>query len=631
MDVQTKEALTKAFLVPFETVHDLKNWVYSYLDIDLPIGHIDPDSNSSPAEWMFEAYDTYRKNLGDQVPGFIVLSSRESYKTLSESILAVIMMVHFQCTIAHLAAIVPQAAKAIQYINGFTTRIKPFVEANGMTVDSQSKKYIEIRDGKGNTAYVNIIVATLQGANSEHTNIFTIDEVDVMRFPKAYEEAKLIPGFDPKKGKHPIVIKTSTRKFAFGLMEKEIQNARNANEKLLRWNILDVTERCPEERHRPDLPKAIRYIHPKLPLQNLSPEEHAVLPSAKKGEFNQIEAYGGCAGCPLLPVCKTRLAQRPKEDVGGLYKPISFTINQFKKISPDMGEAQLMCWKPSSSGLIYGRFDDAVDTGNVYTLAKAWEAFTGEKPPKEFTDAESDIFALRMLTDLMLSKGIRFVAGVDWGFRHAFAITVSAQMPNGEWWIVDTHSVPGLEFSDMIKLAEEVRDTYRPKKWYADTSQPMFIKEFKNRRMICAQFDKDVLGGIEATRGQIVDASNRRRMKVLLHGRNDWLIQGFRNHHFKLDSAGNPTKDPDDEEYADVMDTIRYKAQNLFGTKKKAISPSNDPLQPIPMESMSPNQRVYKDFFGQKIQELTTQGGAAKGKSSSGGVIWDMSGDGEDE
>src|ERR1019366_7594351 len=158
--------------------------------------------------------------------------------------------------VAHLAAIVSQASKAIQYIDSFITKIKPFVEALGRKVDAQSKRNISIKDGTGNVAYVNVIVATVTGANSEHTNILTIDEIDIMRFPRAYEEAKLIPGM--LNGQFPLTIKTSTRKFAFGLMEKELQNAHNAKETILRWNIIDVTEYCKPERHRPDLPKEKR-------------------------------------------------------------------------------------------------------------------------------------------------------------------------------------------------------------------------------------------------------------------------------------------------------------------------------------------------------------------------------------
>lgn len=617
------DIVSKTFLVKFDSVQALINWVDHFLDIKLPMGHVDPDSNSSPAEWMWEAYRTYRDNEGNKVPGFIVLSSRDSYKTLTESILAVILMLHFGCTIAHLAAIESQASKAISYVNGFVEKIQEVAMGHGLTIDAQSKRKIALLDSKKNQAYVNVIIATMTGANSEHTNVFTIDEVDVMRFPKAYEEAQLIPVYDGKTGKFPMTIKTSTRKFAFGLMEKEIQGAKKARLKILRWNLIDITERCPEIRHRPDLPKEIRYIHSRLPLRNLSENEFYSVAKEKQSEYTKIEAYAGCASCELLPVCQMRLAHRPKTDVGGLFKPIDYTIGQFGKVSPDMGEAQLMCWKPSTTGLIYARFDDQEKKGNVLTINQAYESFTGIPAP-----ATRDV-TLKELTNALLSHGMRFYAGVDWGYRHAFAIVIGV-LVGREFWLIDSIAIPGLEYEDMIKQAETFRDKYRVVKWFCDTAYPMNIAGFKRRKMPCPKFTKDIMGGIESIRGQIVDGLGGRQLKVISHIDNGFLINGFRNHHFKLNQAGDPTLEPDDEEYADIMDALRYMGQNLFKNKGKSMSVATPEqamvVTPYRNPLVSEAQQTYNDFMQQKIRNLATEAGPdAKGKSTSGSVLWDMS------
>lgn len=117
-----RKAIVDSFMAKPNTAEELQQWVLTYLDIWLPLGHIDPDSNSSPAEWIFDAYSTYRHNQGDIKPGFIILSSRDSYKTLSESILAVMLMAHFGATIAHLAAIETQARKAVSYVTSFVKK-----------------------------------------------------------------------------------------------------------------------------------------------------------------------------------------------------------------------------------------------------------------------------------------------------------------------------------------------------------------------------------------------------------------------------------------------------------------------------------------------------------------------------
>lgn len=623
MSQTVNQELAQTFLTQFTSAQQLKDWILVFFGLDMPMGHIDPDSNSSPIEWMYDAYSNYLNNKGNEVPGYIVLSSRDSYKTLSESMLAVILMAHFNCTIAHLAAIEQQASKAVQYVNSFIAKVKPYLEFHGKVVDTQSKRKVGITARDGNIAYINVIVATLQGCNSEHCNILSIDEIDVMRFPQAYEEAKFIPGM--MNGQFPLTIKTSTRKFAFGLMQKEMDERDKSRERLLKWNIIDVTEKCQPQRHLPDLPKEIRYIAKRLPLKQISEEEYTLLIDEKKPDYDRIEVFAGCAKCPLLPVCKTRLATRPDSDVGGLYKPIDFTIGQFGKVSPDMAEAQLMCWKPSSTGLVYPRFDETEVTGNTLTISQAWEIFTGNEAPIGIS--------LDMLIELFHQKGIKFYAGLDWGFRHYYSIIVSAKIPNGDFWIFETFAMGGLEFEDELKYAKVFRDKYKILKWFPDTAMPSSIKTFRKNKMPCKEFKKDVLGGIEAIRGQVVDATGKRKLKVIKTEENDFLIQGFKHHHFKLDAAGRPTKDPDDEEYADAMDALRYVGQNLFESKGGIRVGSGSEIserearlriQRQLMYQNNPN-KIHAQFLTERINQLSQQPVDSKGKSESGTVIWDFS------
>lgn len=621
---QTKKAdpiLAKTFLTHFESKHHIKDWISIFLGLDFPDSWVDPDSNSSPIDWMFETYLDYKNNLGNKSPEIIVISSRESYKTLSEAVFGVIMMVHFGATLAHMAAIVPQATAAQKYINSFMEKIAPYLEYHNKTLNSQNAKEISIKNSDGSVSFMKIIVCTITGANSSHTNLFTIDEIDTIRSQegiRAYKEAQMIPGVF--NGQYPITIKTSTMKFPGGLFSKEMEKAAKNGYKVRRWNIIDITEKCKIDRHQPEAPKQIVYLAQNLPLNTITEAEYAALTDKEKEKFDKFEAMSGCAKCPLLPVCRGRLAARKDEDTGGLWKPIDFTIAQFKKTDPDLAEAQLMCWKPSSAGMVYPRFLNKDIEGNTYTIAQAWESFTGEQAPNGIT--------LPILIEALHKKGIRFYCGTDWGYTHAFAITVAAILPNSEWWIVDTYSVPGLEFEQMMDLAKTVRNTYRPKRWFCDTAQPMFIKAFKSNGMPCGEFKKDVMGGISAVRGQIIDAAGRRKLKVIRHDRNEWLIKMFAEHCFLLDSNGNLTQEPDDSEVADVADSLRYMAQNLFQPKKKGqvFNPASTVNNTITGTTVP--VRAYEDWLTQKARELATQDtGDASG--SSGGVFWDFGGDDE--
>lgn len=461
---------------------------------------------------------------------------------------------------------------------------------------------------------------TVDGNNNYFADQFLthncVDEIDVVPNPQAFEEAKMIPGM--LHGRYPLTIMTSTRKFAFGLMQKEIERAQGNGHPIRHWNILDITEHCPPERNKRFEPKIERYIARSLPLQQLSIKEYESLPDEKKGEYQLIEAHAGCAECKLLPVCKTRLADRPETDRGGLWKPIDFTINQFFKIEPDMAEAQLLCWKPSSTGLVYPRFDS---NQNTISLEEAYYQFTGDQ--KDNVTLNDVIFAL-------IDANINFYVGGDWGFRHNFALLVGAILPSGEFWILETFAMPGLEFPDMMKYAEYIRDKYRPKKWFMDTAQPMFIKSFRKAGMPCKDFKKDVSGGIAAGRGQIVDASNRRRLKVLLTEENKILLKGFATHHFKTDAAGNITSIPDDEDYADILDSYRYMCQNLFAPKGKLSAGDlkereQDIIkhQSMPQFQPSPGQRNYfQEIFDNTVDKDSKPG---KGKNSNGSIFWDFS------
>jgi hypothetical protein len=80
----------------------------------------------------------------------------------------------------------------------------------------------------------------------------------------------------------------------------------------------------------------------------------------------------------------------------------------------------------------------------------------------------------------------------------------------------------------------------------------------------------------------------------------DLLVKEMLKYHWKMDGAGNWTKDPDKEE-DDRSDAIRYVVMNNFAkTGKVTVAP--EPLAP-PVEQ----QRTYteQNWMKQKIQELT--------------------------
>jgi hypothetical protein len=595
-DIEQKKAENIFKII--NSAEQLRNWIYTYFDLYMPMGHIDPESNSSPIEGMWEIYKAVRDNKGDEVPGFILLSCRFGFKTLSTSILEILLMIHFRVTIAHCAAIEFQSQKAVEYCDTFLNKILPYLQRYGWKKISDNKRRIELQTDKKEKVYIQIIILTIKGANSSHTNIMCVDEIDLCD-PKAYEQAKLIPS--ASKGRHPIRIKLSTRKFAFGLMEKAIQDCSINNEKLLRWNLLDVAEHCPKKRCLSDLPIIKRYICRQLPLRQASPEEFNSLNDEEKHNWEEIDAYQGCVKCSLLPVCKKALHDKTtRNQTGDLWYPLSSIISSINQVTPEVAEAEILCHKPSTKGLIYPRFNNK----NVLTVQEAWTKLTGL----------TNICSFDMLVDYIKNLGIEIQTGLDWGYTNEFAVVVAAILSKNEILILDTFAAPNLELEDCVKICTELRDKYKISKFWCDQAYPAYIKTFNRKGLKCPPFTKDVAIGIEAVRGKIIDSSNKRYMYILDTENNKRLIKGFSTYHWKINGQGESTDQIDHTEESDIMDALRYLFQNLFGIAKKVFFSMTNAKKPI----FSNNE----DIMANKVKELATETIKKDEKETKKKVFW---------
>ena len=541
-------------MTPLSSAGEIKDWAMFFLGLDIPLEITDPESTSSPLDAIWQVYNTFKNNSGDVNPGYILMSAREGMKTVSVAILEVLLLLHFELEIAHAAATEAQSSVCIQYLENFFQKIDPLIRIMGWEDLTKNKRTVQFKTPSGKNPFLKIVICTSKGMNSLHANVLFLDELDLAD-PAALKEGANIVGYS--KGIYGVKVYLSTRKYAFGNMATAIETAHEKNYKILRWNILDVTERCPPERHRPDELKESRYVGKTFPLRQISVDEFNALPDIEKLKWDFVEyAYAGCKTCHLLPVCRKRLADRPASATGGFYKPIISVIQKFKENDSDIAEAQLMCWKPGSEGLVYPRFNSSLDIGNVISYKKAYETLVG---PTTMTN----ISEITLLHE-MQKAGITFYAGVDWGYDHDFVICIVAVIPNGEIWLMETYASPGLEFVDQLEIAKSFRDKYGPQKWFADTAMPSSLKSFTKNGMRCAKFDKDVLGGIEAIRSKISNAIGHRYFKVLYTESNKKAITAITKHRFKLDGQGNVTLTPDDERgVADICDTLRYIGQNI--------------------------------------------------------------------
>lgn len=426
------------------------------------------------------------------------------------------------------------------------------------------------------------------------------DEIDVVTNPAAYDESKAIPA--GRAGKLPITVLISTRKTAFGLVQKEIDDAEKTGLKIRHFNILDVTQACEPKRHKPDLPK-IKLWSSSEELRHVNEQTYSQMNFKEREGFVELEAFAGCSKCKLFSCCRTRLATHQKSK-SILLKPIPEVIGKFKDWSVETAQSQLLCKKPSSTGLIYGRFDR---TRHILSPAQCYAKVFGELPPnpKEFTKA--------MLMVAMEERGADWYGGTDWGSTHNFSY-VHGFKDGNVLFVTHCISVPELDPDQMLAIVEPLKK-YDPTVW-PDTADPKMNKWFKKKgwryQLKWNKGAGTVVGGIGMVRAKLNPPMSGGVPELyFIHDIDeddmmDLLINHLAEYHWKLDVAGKPSGIPDDKN-DDENDALRYLVMNLFvGAAGLSVGTDNTEESEafLPSEPMS--GYYDKDHWMQQIISQNT-------------------------
>ena len=525
-----------------------------------------------------------------------------SHNTVSVSVIETLLLLHFQLDIAHAAATETQASVGLKYAEGFIHQMLPLMEARGWESMTANKRLIQYRTPEGKTPFIKVLIASAKGFNSLHSNVLFVDELDLAD-PVALKQSKNIVGYS--KGIYGITVYLSTRKYSFGCMSEALDKAEDMNWKVLRWNILDVTEKCPETRHKPDLPKQDLYVAKSLPLITLDFESYGRLSDIEKIKYDKItDAHAGCATCLLAPICRMKLAEKKSDAVGGFYKPLTTVIQKFRENDPETAESELLCWRPGSEGLVYPRFKNSKENGNILSLEMAYNKLCAINNLQQGHPSEGNF--IKLLKDTQTEM---YACG-DFGFSNETAIIIAAKLSNGEIWVVDAFSSPGLELSDVVDVAISFRDTYTVIKWFMDPADPSRLKTFSRNLMKAPQFKKSVIAGIESVRSKIVTAAGVRNFFVVDTPKTKKVVAAIMKHRFILDKDGGQSMKPDDEAgTADLCDSLRYLGQNLFpikGTQKMSsawMEPGQSGAHMTVNERMAQSQN--ENVMRQAVQSAT--------------------------
>lgn len=106
----------------------------------------------------------------------------------------------------------------------------------------------------------------------------------------------------------------------------------------------------------------------------------------------------------------------------------------------------------------------------------------------------------------------RTVAGVDWGFVHAFACEVIGQSGSGRLAVIDEAYLRGETMVRIIPVLQFLRERHKIEMFYADPSEPAYIAECRAAGLPMQEARNDVLPGLNAvsealSRGMTVSPS----------------------------------------------------------------------------------------------------------------------------
>lgn len=431
--------------------------------------------------------------------------------------------------------------------------------------------------------------------NSEHVPFFVVDEVDVIpkQHLRAYEEAKAIPC--TRDGKLPITLLISTRKFSFGKVQQEIDEAATTVDdgsglNVRHWNLIDVTERCPSTRHLPTEPQIPIYYSDDL-LKSVSEEQYLKMDAEQKPKYKRDIGYAGCLkNCRLFAMCHGRLATGSKPWYrGSLLKPIADTVQKFRSASVPFALAQYLCRRPSAEGLIYPSLERDIHMIGAADMA---HRITGEDYPETFSREN--------LIQLAQQREMKFVVGIDYGFTHNFAV-VLLLIDGARAFVVGGWSQPELDPAQKIDLLDAKIKMFDPV-IYADTEAPDMNKLLKKKGYRVKDWKKtpgSVLGGIEAVRYKLMPSVGDPELFFLQGDEGaEMFFTRMSKYHWAIDATGKPSDIPDDTD-DDENDAIRYPIMNLFRVKGKLIASTDTPEKFPTVAAFSGGGSLPQGVYGQ--------------------------------
>lgn len=555
---------TELFFGACKTRDELKSWIKLFLGLDLPDVTVSRYADSNPLDIIWEIYNIcVLESNPELIEELLVVAGRGSGKTLAIAIAETFMLFHDQRDVAHVGAILSQAKRCYEYMQGFflNERVKPILEgksANGypyMEKTTQEKSIFNIPDKKTKEivrANLEVLPCTLKAVNGFHGAFVSVDEIDTVTGEGFKAFADISGMLDSKRGRKALRVGISTRKSRYGLMNKQIEEAEKAGRTIRKWTALEFSERCPDERS--GTKPTTGYVNMDT-LECIDEKQFNAKEEKTKSEYEKVDFFGEkCLRCPIAALCRSDAKKQTSNST--MLKPIGDVIKKTRENGPDWAISQLFNLKPSVEGIVYKEFEESK---HVQDWNGMWKILTGQDYPGECTH---DIFVKKCHQMKLSCYG-----GIDWGWSNPSTVVYLFVDNRENVFVVRSE---GRTYTSNPVWAQTIKakwhQMYRCQMYYPDLANPGDAVILQQEGLPCPnELKKDTNSGIQVVKKWLRSLASPIPKLYIAKETNAPLIKEFGLYHYKTDASGKITDDVA-KEFDHWLDPLRYMIYSLFGS-----------------------------------------------------------------
>lgn len=394
---------------------------------------------------------------------------------------------------------------------------------------------------------------TMDAVNAHHGGMLIQDEVDLTD-PVVFDESKGM--LVASKGWYPINVMISSRKYAMGNIQKvldkyDLDPAFASTIKIHKWGVLEATARCKPERHGE---YGTELMVNQDDLIALDYETWKLLSQVEKQKYEKHIGYKNCAQCGIFSFCLGRLIGQSDNPY---LTPIDVTVKNFKSESSEFFKSQRLNRKPSTRGLVYGRYESSI---HDKTDQEMYEMISCK--PK------AEMVGLQDLIVLIKSLKMPLYVGMDFGYNEAAACLLTVDS-KGTVYVLDEIYTNDVSDREFVLIAFQKWSKFKLNCVFPDIAAASGVKELRKlwdqNCSICLNTNKDRSYGINLVRNRIFKSGTNEPGLYISKSRCNRMRFEFRNYRYKVDVRMDEPIDVIHKRYDHILDALRYAVVMTFG------------------------------------------------------------------